>query len=145
MEMKLYSTVDNENIINKTLTLIYTIQIKMKTAVDVSNPVIILNDKGTMDFSTCNYVYLEHFNRFYFIRSLRNQSTHNWSLELECDVLESFKEDILRSVGEVEKTLGDGDYQDVRTDFQVIKEVDIHNSDIELEPFSTLVLSTIGG
>lgn len=145
MEMKLYQTLDNENVINKELTLKYTINITLKNGLDISNPMIILNDKNTMNFNDCNYCYLDEFKRFYFIRSIENMNNHNWRLSLECDVLESFKNDILGSFAEYKRNVQNGDYLEFSGISDVRKEIDIFESDVTLNDMKEIILSTMGG
>lgn len=145
MEMKLYQTYDNENVINKDLLLKYTIDIKLKAITDISTPTIILNDKKTMDFTQCNYCYLEKFKRYYFIRSLESKDNNNWILSLECDVLESFKDDILNSVVEVNRGLKQGEYYQTSVKVETLKDIDIYESDVTLKNEKNIILTTLGG
>ena len=145
MEMILYKTNDSDNVINKTLTAVYSFNLNMKKDVDIVQPIIILNDKGMMEFTKCNYCYLQEFDRYYFIRAIDNVSNHLWSLSLECDVLESFKLDILTSVVEINKPIGDGEFyvNDIKS--EVRKEVDLYEGDTEFTKDKTIILSSIGG
>lgn len=145
MEMKLYQTYDNENVINKDLLLKYTIDIKLKAITDISTPIIVLNDKKTMDFTQCNYCYLEEFKRYYFIRSLESRDNNNWTLSLECDVLESFKDDILNSVVEVNRGLKQGEYYQTSVKVETLKDIDIYESDVTLKNEKNVILTTLGG
>lgn len=145
MELKLYSTSDNENVINKTLDLRYVINIKLKATTDIVTPDIVLNDEKNMDFKTCNYAYLSDFNRYYFIRTIKSMNNHTWHLSLECDVLESFKEDIFNSYVEITRPLKQGEYYTVGGKVQTIKEIDIFKSDTTLKSEHNIILSTIGG
>jgi len=145
MELILYQTLDNENVINKDLILKYTINIKLKDNVGIINPVITLNDKNTMDFNTCNYAYLPDFKRYYFIRSIENVSNYMWNLNLESDVLESFKNDILNSVVEVIRGVKQGEYYSTNTQVETIRDIDIFKSNITLINEKNTILSSIGG
>lgn len=145
MQLKLYTTNDNENVINKDLELKYTIDIKLKSAVDMVEPEVILNDERTMKFYECNYAYIPDFNRYYFIRSIRIMNNHNWGLSLECDVLESFKDDILNSYVEINRPLKEGEYFTANVKVETVREIDIYKSDIKLNNEKNIILSTIGG
>lgn len=145
MELILYQTLDNENVINKDLILKYTINIKLKDNVGIINPVITLNDKNTMDFNTCNYAYLPGFKRYYFIRSIENVSNDVWNLNLESDVLESFKNDILNSVVEINTGFKNGDYYASNPKIEVTKDIDIYKSNVTLTNEKNTILTTIGG
>ena len=145
MELKLYATNDHDNVINKDLQLIYTVTIKLKNTVDIIQPDIVLDDENTMDFSKCNYAYLSDFNRFYFIRSIKVMNNHFWNLSLECDVLESFKDDILNSYVEINRRLKEGEYFATGAKVETIREIDIYKSDTTLRNEKNIILSTIGG
>lgn len=47
------------------------------------------------DVPTFNYVYIPIFNRYYFVTSLSSVSKNVWRMELNCDVLMSYKNEIL--------------------------------------------------
>lgn len=145
MEMKLFETLDNENVINKTINLIYVLNIKMKNDVDLVQPTIILNDKNEMNFQLCNYCYLEDFNRYYFIRSIENINSNIWRLSLECDVLESFKDDILISDVEINRRMKQGEYYVQNSKVETVKTIDVYKSDVKLRNTKNIILSTIGG
>ena len=145
MEIRLYKTLDNENVINKDMELIYTFNINLKSDVDISNPVILVNDKKTMNFKECNYCYLSEFNRFYFIRTIENMSNNVWGLHLECDVLESFKNEILNSYAEYKRTVKHGDYLEFNNIADVRKDIDIYESTVSLNGEKSIIFSSIGG
>ena len=46
------------------------------------------------DVPTFNYVYIPIFNRYYFVTSLSSVSKNVWRMELNCDVLMTYKEQI---------------------------------------------------
>ena len=145
MEIILYSTKDGENVINKTLVEKYRFNIKMKKDVDMITPTIILNDKGVMNFNSCNYCYIEEFNRFYFIRTIENITAHIWALVMECDVLETYKTDILATTAVVKRAIRDGDYYLENTKVEVLRDVNTYQSDVTLVDETQRILTTIGG
>ena len=145
MDLKLYHTLDNENVINKTLTLIHTMKIKLKDTVSVTNPILILSEVAGVNYFRCNYCYLSEFNRYYFIRDIEVMSTKNYRLQLEVYVLESFKEDILNSVAEVRRGIKQGDYYQTNPKVETLKEIDIYSSEVTLGTSKNIILSTIGG
>lgn len=53
------------------------------------------------DVPTFNYVYIPIFNRYYFVTSLSSVSKNVWRMELNCDVLMSYKNEILLLQGVV--------------------------------------------
>ena len=146
MELKLYQTLDNENVINKLMELKYTIPIKMKDRNSITSPSIVLSDNtGIYDFTICNYAYLDGFNRYYFIRDIEVLDNSKVRLSLECDVLESFKEDILNSSAEISRTIKQGDFISVGGVTDLRKEIDIYEGDVSFTEGKQIILSTIGG
>lgn len=145
MELILFNTKDGENVINKEMIEKYRFNIKMKKDTDLITPTIILNDKGVMNFNNCNYCYIEEFNRYYFIRTVENLANHIWALVMECDVLETYKTDILNVTAVVKRAIHDGDYYVENTKVKVLRDVTIHESDVLLINEPQHILSTIGG
>lgn len=145
MNLILYVTNDSDNTINKDLEYKYELNIKYKDNINIISPTIILNDNDVMNFMECNYCYLSDFERFYFIRTIENINNNLWGLELECDVLESFKDDIMNSYAEYERELQNGDYLDINSQTDLRKEIDIYDSDVTISGNKNIVFSTIGG
>lgn len=145
MELVLYRTKDNENVINKVLTEVTRFDMTMKQDVDIVEPILLLNDKGIYRFNECNYCYIEEFKRYYFIRSVESVTNTVWKLYLDCDVLESYKTDILNSISEYRRMITSGDYQNINNETDVRKTIDIYESDITLDKKRTMILTTIGG
>lgn len=144
MELKLYKTNDDDNVINKDLEFFKSININLKESTDVSNPNLRLKF-NIDDIGKFNYAEIDTFNRKYFMRDIQNINNDVWLVRLECDVLETFKDEILNSYGDVTKTIGSGDYQDVTIRANVTKEFMKYDSDIELVHKPVKILSAIGG
>lgn len=144
MEMILYKTADSENVINKTKVEIHRTNIELKKTISVVTPTIVLNNLSTIHLLKSNYCYLEKFDRFYFIRDITVDRTviH---LDLECDVLESFKTEILNSEAEINRKLGVGEYYANNVKTEIVRDIDIFKSDVILENQKNIILSAIGG
>ena len=140
MILKLYNTSDSNNTIGKTLQDEETYDITFKDTFDILNPVILLKSSTPI---LKNYAYLPELARYYFITSVQVQPNKIYKLFLECDVLESFKADILASrglvtrAGEGNKFFDGGLYSEVR------KEVQIIHSDSEIEKEQNIILVAI--
>lgn len=145
MELRLYKTLDNENVINKNLSLIHTMKIKLKDKVSIINPTLILSVVNGVDYFQCNYCYLSEFKRYYFIRDIELMSDKNYRMQLEVDVLESFKDDILNSKVLVTRQKNFNPYYDYKPRYEVRKEVDLFFSNTALSDGKTILLTTIGG
>ena len=120
-------------------------KIKLKDTVSVTNPILILSEVAGVNYFRCNYCYLSEFNRYYFIRDIEVMSTKNYRLQLEVDVLESFKEDILNSKGVITRQENFNPYYDYNSKYEVRKEVDLFFSNIALSDGKTILLTTVGG
>lgn len=50
-----------------------------------------------------NYMYIAEFDRYYYITDITNTAKNRWIITARCDVLMSFKNDILTSEAIIEK------------------------------------------
>lgn len=145
MQLKLYSTVDDLNVINKTLTLVAEITVRLPREIDVSNFDLVIKGDVELDLELVNYAELVDINRKYFVERCVNLGGQLWRLTLDCDVLETYRIDILSSLGKVKRGLKTGDYvsdQLLAEDRKTITQV---FSDKELLPDTNLIITTIGG
>lgn len=143
-KMVLYTTKDSENIINKSKVKVKEIVINIKQGVSIVSPTILLSSNEVSSVMVSNYCFLEHFNRFYFIRDIRVDK-NVISLELECDVLESFKNEILQSKAEITREMKEGDYLDVQPYTETTQTSTLYEGTVTLEKEGYMVLSTLGG
>lgn len=144
MELILYKTTDDENVINKDLEFFKSININLKDDVNISNPDLKLR-LNVDDVKNFNYAEIDSFNRKYFVRDIQNLNNDIWLVRLECDYLETFKDDILNSRASVTRNISKGDYQDISQDFEVKRDVHIYESNRTLNREKTMILSTISG
>lgn len=143
MLLILYSTKSGANVINKTLENPINVDIIARSDFDIINPQLKLSKISGVDFKDYNYCHIPDLNRYYFINSVSAMNADIFSFECECDVLESYKVDILASRVKVMKSIGVGDYGS--TDLNLTGEVDISDyiSDVELEPFDNSLLTVL--
>ena len=144
MEIKLYITEDSDTVMNKDLTLITTLDIQMRDTQNVSAPILILGEIAGVDLKTVNYAYIDEFKRYYFIRTITVGQNNIHTLAMECDVIETYKEDILNSSAQINRGVKKGDYGDIGTSIEVRREVDIFKSDKGFVGKNSIILSTIG-
>lgn len=142
MELQLLNCLDNDNVIGKTYTVIDTLDIKLKSNVNIQSPTLILTKKPTINYDEVNYAKL--LERFYFVTSFQQGKTNFITLNLKEDVLETFKDDILNGTAIITRSQKptydtDGLTSDSRT------ETDLFNSDTTLEDVESYILNTIGG
>lgn len=142
MQIKLYNTTDDNIKVNKTLSdeVVYNIKIKAETS--IIEPTIILQ---TENYITSNYAYIEHFNRYYYIENIVVFPNNIYNISLRCDVLMSYKDDILNSYAYIEQQTNVNEYYNSDYQSEVRKEVDIYKSNVILEEGKENVLVAIGG
>lgn len=96
MEIKLYHTTSPNNKIGKTLTdeSSYDCKFKKDSTCDVLNPVVYIYSENYIDF---NFAYIEQFHRYYFVNNVVIFPNNIYKLELSVDVLDSYKDSILKN------------------------------------------------
>ena len=98
MQIKLYNTKSERNRLTKVLNNEVTLTGNLERACDIVNPMIVLEYDATL--ATKNYVYIADFGRYYFITNIVFDD-ETMIIYLHCDVLMSFKADILESIARV--------------------------------------------
>lgn len=145
MELQLHIVRDADNVIGKTLDPNpWLMDIFLKRDVDISSPVLRLSSPLGNGFNGWNYAYIPLLGRYYFIDSIENIGGELWELRLRCDVLETYKPDILSSMALFSRKIQNGDCVNVNVDTCVYKTISRYQSDRELEIGSSLILTTIG-
>lgn len=145
MDLKLYVVEDGDNVLNKTLSDELIIQINLKRDVNLFTPSLIIRDSSAIDINRFNYCVIPVLNRNYFIRTINNIGNDLWRLDCECDVLETYKNDILNSEALLNRSLKNGDFLINTIDTTIIKTISKYNSDVTLIEEKTNVISVIGG
>lgn len=142
MIVKVYNTESSVNTINKVIDFVTEIDVKFKDEVNIYNPTIILRYDDLIDF---NYIYIDKFKRYYYVETVEVFPNKIYHLTLKCDVLMSFKEDILNSYGIITRQTNYNDYYNFDYSSEVRKESNIYNSNVVFEDVKTTILCTIGG
>lgn len=138
IDLILYSINDGDNVINKNLVNGVTIPIHLKQGFDIINPEIVLNG----DYRGFNYAHIPSLNRFYFINNVEQLNLRLVKLNMTCDVLETYKSEILNLNAIFIRDSKDGDYVNIEasSDNMIIN---TFKSDITLERDSNIVLTTV--
>lgn len=142
MKLILYKTTDASNVIGKTLTDPLEININLKRSEDQEKPRILLKNDGNK-YTGYNYAYIEFFKRYYFVESINNNGKII-DLQLETDVLETYKDDILNATGTITKKVGTS-YVNNSVNSDIRKDHTIYKSNLSPERKQTNILITIGG
>lgn len=94
MNITFYKTKSETNKINKTLSDSISLTGSIKDNTNIVNPTITVQYNA--DLLTINYCYIPIFNRYYFVNSIELDGDI-LVIVMACDVLMSFKNDILSS------------------------------------------------
>ena len=104
MRIIFYTNNSDSNELNKNINLITELQCNVnKNNLDVLSPILFLSYFDIKELNI-NYCYIEELNRYYFINSYTIEKNNLIKLQLETDVLMTFKNDILLSSGIVKET-----------------------------------------
>lgn len=146
MILKLYQVTDGDNVMNKTLSdTPLTLTIRLKRDTDIINPMLILSAIDGVDYNNYNYARIEELNRFYFIDNVTNLNNKRWQLNLSCDVIETYKDEILLSRAKFKRSIRAGDYINTADfDTSIIESIEVFKSDIILDGKESVILTTIG-
>ena len=145
MKLFLYDVGDGDNVINKTLPVPVEIEIRLSNDVDIINPTIRLRNIAGINYDDYNYAFIDVLGRYYFIDKLGRVSANDNILYLSCDVLETYKTEILNSKARVHRNLRNGDYVDGNIDKSIVKNAMVYNSDKTLvDGESTIIFTVIG-
>ena len=140
MILKLFNTTDSNNTIGKTLTDEQTFNITFKDTFDIINPIVILKSDTPI---LKNYAQIPEFGRYYFITSIQIQPNNIYKLFLECDMLETYKDDILASKGLVTRAGEGNQFYDGGLNSEVRKEITLYYSELEIPYDEQIVLVTV--
>lgn len=107
MNVTLYKTSDDINVMNKTLTAI-TNPIACAPTIDCNteNPSIILAYNSA--YLNCNYAYIDTFNKYYYVAPPTVQSGQRIKLDLTVDALYTYRESIKNCKGLVLRSESEG-------------------------------------
>lgn len=144
MKLYLYHIQDSNNVINKTLENAFELDIILKRDVNIINPELILSTLDDIDYSDFNYAHIPELKRYYFIDQVININSKLWQLNLECDVLESYKNDILSSNAVFNRGIKTGDYIESKVDLSSYTQVEKHISLNPIEYDENLIMITVG-
>lgn len=144
MLLTLFKTVDGSNVINKTLTDPIDFTIFLKGDTNIVDPTLLMVSLTGVDYNDFNYAYIPELKRYYFINSISAVSASLFRIDLQCDVLETYKAEIMGSVARIKRNLKSGDFINTTIDFSNITTIEKFNSDIEWVDGNSIIVSTVG-
>lgn len=138
MKLELYSTHDSYNTINKELSLIKEIDIRLKANIDLYNPSLIMTKQDF--YNNVNYAKL--LDRCYFVE-IQNHPNNNFILlNLHEDVLQTYAKDILNSNQDIVKKAAAGNVKQTNVSPETISKY--FDSDVKIEHGSSIIMVTSG-
>lgn len=90
MELQIYNNDSNTNVVNKKITLVDTVNFNLKSDNSILQPILLIKK-----YTKGNYCYIKEFNRYYYITDIKLLTGGLYQLQLEIDVLMSYKEFIM--------------------------------------------------
>lgn len=91
--------------VNKSLTTLSTLTGSLRDSMSVIEPVVLVevNSNNINILSSCNYFYIAELKRYYFVKNIVSIRTNLWQIEGHCDVLSSWKTQLLANNGIVRR------------------------------------------
>lgn len=142
MEIIFYNNTSDCKVVNKSLTEVVTLSGNLRSKINVRTPQI--DVEYSEELLTCNYCYIELFKRYYYIDSISVEYTGIATINLTCDVLMSFKDEILKSTGHFVRSENFNEYN---ADFPITDKLNIRKFEFSqmYQSKPTLLLVTVKG
>lgn len=143
MTIIFYKTLSKPNEINKVLQNSFTITGNFKTDTDIIKPIIKVLNTTDFNIFEYNYCYISELKRYYFIEDITILADKLFFISLSLDVLYTYKNAILSSVGNISRYS-----QNVQSSKKDTIEDFIENEILLINPFSetgTMVMTALNG
>lgn len=113
MNILLYKTKNANNDLNKTISDKVELVGALRDASSIIAPSILIQSNPI----GYNYAYIPEFGRYYYIKNITAFRKGAYIVDLKCDVLMSFKDEILNMTGIVSRLTNGDDYatRDIKT------------------------------
>ena len=113
MNILLYKTTNANNDLNKTISDKVELVGALREASSIIAPSILIQSNPI----GYNYAYIPEFGRYYYIKNITAFRKGAYIIDLKCDVLMSFREEILHMSGIVSRLTDGDDYatRDIKT------------------------------
>lgn len=144
MIINLFNVTDSDNTINKELVNGLEINLNLKRDFNIKTPELIIMNNENLDIESFNYFTIPELNMYYFINSVECIGNKLFKVFGHCDVLETFKSDILSSKAMYKRKLKNGDYFNGDLEFSTEKTIVKHYSDKGLDGNKSLIMTTLG-
>ncbi len=97
MTISFYKTLSRKEKVVKELEFLSSVQCKFLSDVDIVNPTLVLSDIP----AGANYCFIDSLKRYYFIENITVLNNGRACVNLSCDVLYTYFEEISESTAEV--------------------------------------------
>ena len=138
MQLELYKNSSSFNTINKTLTLLTTLNIHLKQGANLLHTQIIIHNNDQL--KELNYAKM--LDRYYFVQVQTLNNNKFLLLTLDEDVLETYKKDILASSQDIVEKSTAGNIKQTNVSPETVSKT--FNSDIKLENSNSIIMVTSG-
>lgn len=111
MELQIYNNNSNTNVVNKNITLVDTLNFTLKSENSILQPTLLVKK-----YRQGNYCFIKEFKRYYYISDIKLLTGGLYQLQLEIDVLMSYKEVIMSrpiSTSKIVKIANDVDFSNL--------------------------------
>ena len=103
LNLELYHNPDDNRVVEKNISKIgETIEGTFRNESSITNPVILLEWSGSA--KRINYFYLPIYDRYYYVTEIIRVRDELIEIHGRCDVLMSFKEEILKMTGIIKRS-----------------------------------------
>lgn len=104
-----YQNKSANNVVNKDIISTINFNCVLKDDVDIIKPSLILelDNTGLNAIKISNYCYIADFNRYYYITNIIFMRNNIFKVDLSCDVLMSFKNEIKECTGIIKRQSND--------------------------------------
>ena len=130
MQINFYKNSSEKNKIGKSLSGGLTLNGNLRDECSITSPSILVESTSLVDY---NYCYIPEFKRYYFISDITSFRNNLWRVSLKCDVLESFKYDILNSSCIIDKQSSAGNSNSLFDDGSYVNEIDTFNEVVNFQ------------
>lgn len=100
MDVKLYKITDDSRVVSKTLGDATVVKCVARDTIDVLRPVLTISASHVADY---NYMYIERYGRYYFIKKVETFPNGKWTISGEVDVLMTYADQIKTLTGTVDR------------------------------------------
>lgn len=151
MTLKFYNNTSDNNVVDKEISQLFSIDGTLRQPCSILNPVITIA-RDTLDVVKCNYMYSQDFKRYYYITDIVSINNKLWEIHCRVDVLMTYKDEFLplnalinRQATEANLYLADGTVPLLPQ--KIIETVPISGMNFSTNSIgtnTTIVLATVG-